>query len=200
MLRVVQAVYEPGALTIFAFALLVGAPALSTLVGILYWLFSADLNVEMLMKVGRKLIAEGDAKRLLKIARTDPKAPLLGVIERALTLHPGSLRAPEAPGGYRDDRPVDRHAQVCVALRDHGRALSFKGRALWWGGAAGVLPTVGVFAVMGPWSPWYAPALWWTAVGALAAFALLTYVRARVERKIETLVEFMAPHAGAAAS
>lgn len=188
--------YEPDALTLFAFVLLVGLPAIASLGGVIYWLIVADLNLELLSQVGRRLIASGDASRLLKIARTTPRSPMLSVLARGLTFDLNTLPRTDHPGGYRVEQPIDRDVLIRADLRAHGRELSAVGRLLWWCAAAGVLPAVGAFALFGPWSERAESTLWWCALAALAVFSALTLARARVERKIEAAVEFVTPHAG----
>lgn len=178
---------------------LLGAPLALCVAGLFYWLIRVDLNVDALIPVARKLLAARNTDRLLKLARFDETKLALAMLAHALTLDPAEVLSRAAPvGGYRDDRPQDRDAAMRAHLRGWAHDRARLGHLLWSTAAFMSLPSFGVFAVFGPWSGRDAGGLWLTAVAALALFAALTLARARVLRRLESLADFIAPHAGSA--
>lgn len=169
-----------------------------TLFGFHFWLLVADLNLDAFFGVARRLIDARNWERLLKLVRSMPDNPALAVINQALTLDPTSLRDPtSAPEGYRHDAPIDRDAITRARLRALGGHYTKRGELRWRLAAAGVLPAFGVFVTLGPWTNAPGNVAWTLSVAALACFALLTLQRARVLRKLERVVTFITPHAGA---
>ncbi len=178
---------------------MLGAPLALCVAGLFYWLIRVDLDVDALIPVARKLLASQNTDRLLKLSRIDETKLALAMLAHALTLDPAATLAPVAGDGYRDERPQDRDAALRTHLRHYAHDRARVGHLLWGAGAFTSLASFGVFAVYGPWSGRDAGGLWLTSVAALALFAALTLARARVLRRVETLAEFIAPHAGSMA-
>lgn len=175
---------------------MLGAPLALSVAGLFYWLIRADLNVEMLIPVVRRLLDAQNGDRVLKIARVDPAKLALATLAHALTLDPAATLAPVAGEGYRDDRPQDRDAALRAHLRRYAHDRARLGHVLWGASAFTSLASFGVFVVYGPWRMGDAGGLWLTSVAALALFAGLTLARARVLRRVEALADFITPHAG----
>lgn len=175
---------------------MLGAPLALSVAGLFYWLIRADLNVEMLIPVVRRLLDAQNGDRVLKIARVDPSKLALATLAHALTLDPAATLTPVAGEGYRDDRPQDRDAALRAHLRRYAHDRARLGHVLWGASAFTSLASFGVFVVYGPWSAREVSGLWLTSVTALALFTALTVARTRVLRRVEVLADFIAPRAG----